>query len=146
MATKKKSEVAAEAVAENNVTVAVSDETEKTVEKTAVDVESEKITEETAVSVEAGAEAETSTPAKARMYVGASLPGIEKNTVFEGTTPPKLNVPFVCELVIPVENYPSFIQKKGVTSSREAFCYRESAKYAKKLWEEAKNGEVNKNV
>ena len=67
------------------------------------------------------------------IYAGVSLPGIKSNTVFSGKIPEKLNIPFIRELVIPVEKYPEFIKRKAVTSSREAYCYRKSAEYADEL-------------
>lgn len=80
-----------------------------------------------------GAAAENQTTAPTHIYVGATLPGVPENTVFSGKTPDILNVPFVCELVIPIDKLTEFIKKKSVTTSREAFCYRKSAEYAKKL-------------
>jgi hypothetical protein len=67
------------------------------------------------------------------IYAGVSLPGIKANTVITGAIPEVLNVPFVKDLVIPVEEYTNFLKKKAVTNSREAFCYRKSAEYAKTL-------------
>lgn len=67
------------------------------------------------------------------IYVGVSLPGIPANTTLTGKIPTKLDVPFVRELVIPIDEFPNFIKKKSVTNSREAFCYRKSAEYAKEL-------------
>ena len=71
------------------------------------------------------------------IYAGVSLPGVPEGTVFTGPTPKVLDEPFVKELVIPLEKYPDFLKKKGVTTSREAFCYRKSAEYLKRLREEA---------
>lgn len=127
MAARKKTETAEAAIEANEI--------EATTNKTV----NEPITasaDDTSVGAEQTAEKTEENSEKAdkpRMYVGASLPGIPSNTIFKGTIPEKLKVPFVKELIIPVENYPSFLQKKGVTTSREAFCYRKSAEYAAEL-------------
>lgn len=68
-----------------------------------------------------------------RMYVGASVPGMKKNTVFTGEIPEILDVPFVRELCVDIENVNNFHKKMAVTSSREAFCYRKSVEYAQTL-------------
>ncbi len=71
---------------------------------------------------------------KKRVYLGASLPGYKTSTVFEGEKIPKvLDVPFVRELCVDVEKAGEFYKKKAVTDSREAFCYRKSAEYAKEI-------------
>ena len=67
------------------------------------------------------------------IYVGADLPGIKANTVFTGELPKILDVPFVRELVIPVDGITEFLKKKAVTESRAAFCYRKSVEYAESL-------------
>lgn len=77
--------------------------------------------------------AENQTEESVHMYVGASLPGIKSNTTIKGKIPEILDVPFVRELVIPLDKLTDFIKKKAVTNSREAFCYRKSAEYAKTL-------------
>lgn len=64
------------------------------------------------------------------IYVGASLPGIKSNTALTGTVPAKLNVPFIRELVIPIEDFTGFLKKKAQAGSREDFCYRKSVEYA----------------
>lgn len=77
--------------------------------------------------------AENQTEESVHIYVGASLPGIKSNTTIKGKIPEILDVPFVRELVIPLNKFTDFIKKKAVTDSREAFCYRKSAEYAKTL-------------
>lgn len=67
------------------------------------------------------------------MYVGASLPGIKANTIISGEIPEILDVPFVRELLIPVDEFTKYVKRKSVTDSREAFCFRKSAEYAKTL-------------
>lgn len=69
----------------------------------------------------------------ALIYVGASLPGMKSNTVITGKLPKVLDEPFVRELVIPTEDFALFTKKKNVSESREAFCYRKSVEYAKRL-------------
>lgn len=77
---------------------------------------------------------ETTSEAKKRIYVGASVPGYKTSTVFEGEEIPEiLNVDFVCELCIDISEISNFYKKKAVTDSREAFCYRKSVEYAKSL-------------
>ena len=69
-----------------------------------------------------------------RIYVGASVPGFKTSTVFEGEDiPAVLDVDFVRDLCIDIEKLGEFYKKKAVTDSREAFCYRKSAEYAKSL-------------
>lgn len=70
------------------------------------------------------------TSGKSLIYVGADLPGFKANTVFSGEIPKKLDVDFVRELVISVDELPAFLKKKAVSTSREAFCYRKSVEYA----------------
>lgn len=127
MATKKKTEAAETAVEAKEIGAVENESANKTMTASADDVQ---------IGAEPNDEKIEQTVKKAdepRMYVGAALPGIPSNTIFKGTTPEKLNVPFVRELIIPVEDYPKFLQKKGVTTSREAFCYRKSAEYAAEL-------------
>lgn len=105
--------------------------------KAATDAAETKVTAATAAP-ETEAKAETKgaaaeTHKTAHIYVGVSLPGIPANTTITGKIPAKLDVPFVRELVIPIDELPEFIKKKSVTNSREAFCYRKSAEYAKEL-------------
>lgn len=69
------------------------------------------------------------------IYVGASLPGIKSNTVIKGKIPEKLNVPFVKDLVIPINEFTAFLKKRAQTNSREAYCYKKSVEYAKTLSE-----------
>lgn len=95
---------------------------------TAVGTDNETIPETETVTMEAPA-AEKSH----RMYVGASVPGMKKNTVFTGEIPKILDVPFVRELCVDIENVNNFHKKMAVTSSREAFCYRKSVEYAQTL-------------
>lgn len=70
---------------------------------------------------------------KSLIYVGADLQGFKTNTVFSGEIPKKLDVDFIRELVISVDDLPQFLRKKAVSTSREAFCYRKSVEYANTL-------------
>ncbi len=98
------------------------------------DITAESAVIETAVTAEISKTSKVSKPAEQKyIYVGASLPGINTNTVFTGEIQKILDVPFVRELVIPVDKFTEFIKKKSVAESREAFCWRKSAEYAKTL-------------
>ena len=68
-----------------------------------------------------------------KMYMGVSVPGMKSGTVFVGNIPKVIDVPFVRELCIPLEQVAKFNKEKAVTTSRAAFCYRKSAELAKKL-------------
>lgn len=77
---------------------------------------------------------EQTAPAKRYIYAGASIPGsVKKYTVIEGEIPEALDRPFVKNLVVPVESFGELKKKLSVTGSFEAYCYRESVKYANKL-------------
>lgn len=103
---------------------------EKTETPANVKEETEEIESEIIVSSD---DSKTENKNDKYIYVGVSLPGIKSNTVITGKIPEILNVPFIRELVIPIERFTDFLKNKANTESRAAFCYRKSAEYAKTL-------------
>ena len=104
-------------------------ETENTETKTA---ENEKIKESQAIAKMKSLKKEADGTGK-MIYAGASVPGMKANTVFTGKIPEILDVPFVRDLCIPIDDYTEFLKRKAVTGSYEAVCYRQSVKYASEL-------------
>lgn len=86
--------------------------------------------EVTAVPAESQEKAKT---AKKLIYVGASVPGMRANTVFEGDMPEVLNVPFVRDCCIELSQFGKWAKDRLDPKSRAAFCYSKSAEYAGRL-------------
>nr|DAW23839.1 MAG TPA: hypothetical protein [Caudoviricetes sp.] len=69
-----------------------------------------------------------------KIYVGASLPGIRSYTVFAGEVPAQLKeIPFVKELVIPLNQLAKYERNKREDGTREQFCYEQSVIYTQQL-------------
>lgn len=115
-------------------------ETENKTDITAVAVGAEVVNDDNAPTAEK-INTDVKAEHKKRVYLGVSLPGYKTSTVFEGEKIPKvLDVPFVRELCIDLDKVGEFYKKKAVTNSREAFCYRKSAEYAKEIGGNKDNG------
>ncbi|MGN0162448.1 MAG: hypothetical protein ACI4EA_02550, partial [Candidatus Ornithomonoglobus sp.] len=59
----------------------------------------------------------TETKPQKRIYAGASVPGMEQNTVFEGDIPAVLDVPFVRDLCMDITEYGRFAKERLDSSS-----------------------------
>lgn len=93
---------------------------------------------------ESKSDVESGTPAAdntQRMYVGVSLPGVPEGTIFTGTVPNVLKQDFLKPLIIAYTDYPKFLKRVGVTTSREAVAYRRSAEYAAELADKNKTAQ-----
>ena len=115
--------------------------TDETAAEVAVIGAADTVAVKNADAVESKSEIENATPAAdetQRMYVGASLPGVPEGTIFTGTTPGVLKQDFLKPVIIAYTDYPKFLRKVGVTTSREAVAYRRSAEYAAELAKENK--------
>ena len=115
--------------------------TDETAADVAVIGAADTVAVKNADAVESKSEIENATPAAdetQRMYVGASLPGVPEGTIFTGTTPSVLKQDFLKPVIIAYTDYPKFLRKVGVTTSREAVAYRRSAEYAAELAKENK--------
>lgn len=89
-----------------------------------------KDTEAAAAAVTTEKPAPQTEAARKLIYVGASVPGMRANTVFEGSIPEVLDVPFVRDCCIELSQFGKWTRDKLDPKSRAAFCYSKSVEYA----------------
>ena len=84
-------------------------------------------------TTDAAAEPQTEQNTERLIYVGASVPGMRMHTVFTGGIPKALDVPFVRECCIRLEDFGKWTRDKLEPTSRASFCFNKSVELAGRL-------------
>lgn len=104
-------------------------------EKNETDIKPTAAADENAAAVETmpTTTAEPNKSIEKRIYTGATVPGMKQNTVFTGSIPAVIDVPFVRELCMELKDYGRYVKDRRDPQSRATFCYKKSVELAAKI-------------